>query len=68
MATQMITHGLHTDLSKQEPGMDCFVINKGLITPCRDVNNSVHFKNIISPDFSSRTSYSHNNKLIKDII
>ena len=44
MATQMITHGLHTDHSKQEPGMDCFVINKGLITPCRDVNNSVHFK------------------------
>ena len=52
MATQMITHGLHTDHRKQEPGMDCFVINKGLITPCRDVNNSVHFKNIISPDFT----------------
>ena len=29
MATQMITHGLHTDHRKQEPGMDCFVINKG---------------------------------------
>ena len=42
MATQMITQGPHTDYRKQEPRMDCFLINKGLITPCRDENNRVH--------------------------
>ena len=26
----------HTDHIKQEPGMDCFVINQGLMTHCLD--------------------------------